>query len=67
MIAAESLGLGTCMLGAVHPFIQNGKAAAKFRKKHGIRCKSREGIFLVMGYPKAEFLKGIRRTFVSVN
>jgi len=67
MIAAESLGLGTCMLGAVHPFIQNGKTAAKFRKKHGIRCKSREGIFLIMGYPKAEFLKGIRRTFVSVN
>ncbi len=67
MIAAESLGLGTCMLGAVHPFIQNGRAAKKFREKHGIRCKSREGIFLIMGYPKAEFLKGIRRTFVSVN
>ena len=27
MIAAESLGLGTCMLGAVHPFIQQGKKA----------------------------------------
>jgi len=67
MIAAESLGLGTCMLGAVHPFIQNGKAAKKFREKHGILCKSREGIFLIMGYPKAEFLKGIRRTFASVN
>jgi len=67
MIAAESLGLGTCMLGAVHPFIQNGRAAKKFREKQGIRCKSREGIFLIMGYPKAEFLKGIRRTFVSVN
>jgi len=67
MIAAESLGLGTCMLGAVHPFIQSGKAARKFREKHGIRFKSREGLFLIMGYPKAEFLKGIRRGFASVN
>jgi nitroreductase len=45
MIAAESLGLGTCMLGAKHPLIQNGKAAQKFREKHGIRYKSREGLF----------------------
>jgi len=61
MLAAESLGLGTCMLGAIHPFIQNGKAASRFREKHGIRFKSREGLFVIMGYPKAEFLRGIRR------
>jgi len=67
MIAAESLGLGTCMLGAVHPFIQNGKAAKKFREKHSIRFKSREGLFLIIGYPRAEYLKGIRRTFASVS
>ena len=67
MIAAESLGLGTCMLGAVHPFIQSGKAARKFREKHGIRFKSREGIFLAFGYHKVEFLKGIRRSFASIN
>ena len=66
MIAAESLGLGTCMLGAVHPMIQNGGAARKFREKHGIRYKSREGIFLIMGYPKAAFLKGIRRDFATL-
>lgn len=67
MLAAESLGLGTCMLGAIHPMIQSGGAARKFREAHGIRCKSREGIFLIMGYPKPEFLKGIRRSFASVN
>ena len=66
MIAAESLGLGTCMLGAVHPFIQSGNAAKKFREKHGIRFKSREGLFLIMGYPKVEYVKGIRRSFASV-
>lgn len=63
MIAAESLGLGTCMLGAVHPFIQSGSAARKFREKHGIRCKSREGLFLAIGYPAIRFRKGIHRTF----
>jgi Fe-S-cluster-containing hydrogenase component 2 len=66
MIAAESLGLGTCMLGAVHPLIQNGGAARKFREKYGIRYKSREGIFIIMGYPKATYLKGIRRDFATL-
>ncbi len=66
MLAAESLGLGTCMLGAIHPMIQSGGAAKKFREAHGIRYKSREGIFLIMGYPKAEYLKGIRRSFAGL-
>lgn len=64
--AAESLGLGTCMLGAMHPMIQSGGAARKFREAHGIKFKSPEGIFLILGYPKAEFLKGVRRGFASV-
>ena len=67
MIAGESLGLGTCMLGAVHPLIQNGKKARKFRQKHGIRFKSREGLFVIFGYPVLKFEKGIRRTFADVN
>jgi Fe-S-cluster-containing hydrogenase component 2 len=66
MIAAESLGLGTCMLGAVHPFIQNGKKGKKFREKHGIRYKSKEGLFVAFGYPAVKYRKGIRRTFASV-
>jgi nitroreductase/NAD-dependent dihydropyrimidine dehydrogenase PreA subunit len=67
MLAAESLGLGTCMLGAIHPFIQTGKAARKFREKHGIRYKSTGGLFLIMGYPSVEYRKGIRRSFAWVN
>lgn len=67
MHAAESLGLGTCMLGAIHPFIQSGGAAKKFREKHGIRFKSREGLCLVIGYPKFKYQHGIRRTFANVD
>ncbi|MCX6223692.1 MAG: nitroreductase family protein [Bacteroidia bacterium] len=67
MLAAESLGLGTCMLGGVHPFIQSGSAAAKFRKDHGIRYKSREGLILIIGYPAVKYKMGIARSFANVD
>lgn len=66
MIAAESLGLGTCMLGAVHPLIQNGGKAKLLREKYGIKFKSREGLFVIFGHPQVKYHKGIRRTFASV-
>lgn len=65
MLAAESLGLGTCMLGAIHPLIQNGSPAKKFRQEQGIKYKSREGLFVILGYPAVEYNKGITRTFAS--
>ena len=67
MLAAESLGLGTCMLGGVHPFIQSGRAAAKFRKAQGIRFKSREGLILIIGYPAVKYRMGIERSFANVD
>jgi Nitroreductase len=67
MLTAESLGLGTCMLGAIHPMIQNGKAAKKFRETHNIRCKSRDGLFVIMGYPAIQFSRGIKRSFAAVD
>jgi len=66
MLAGESLGLGTCMLGAIHPFIQTGSKAKAFREKYGIRFKSREGLFVIFGYPAVKYHKGVRRTFASV-
>jgi len=66
MYAAESLGLGTCMLGAIHPFIQSGGGAKKFREKYGIRHTSREGLFVIFGYPSVKYREGLKRTFASV-
>lgn len=66
MLAAEALGLGTCMLGAIHPMIQSGKKAKIFREKHGIKYPSREGIFVIFGYPDIQYHKGVRRTFASI-
>ena len=67
MLAAESLGLGTCMLGAVHPFLQSGFGVKDFRNKYNIRFKSREGLILIMGYPRVKYTKGVRRTFANVD
>lgn len=67
MLAGESLGLGTCMLGAVHPFIQNGKKAKRFREKWGIKYPSREGLFVIFGYSNVHFKKGVKRTFADIH
>ena len=67
MQAAEALGLGTCMLGGVHPLIQNGKKAKKLREKYNIKYTSREGLFLAVGYPSFRFRKGIQRSFADIS
>jgi ferredoxin len=67
MLAGESLGLGTCMLGAIHPFIQNGKKAKQFREKWGIKFPSREGLFVIFGYADVHYNKGVKRTFADIH
>ncbi|HOY30786.1 MAG TPA: nitroreductase family protein [Bacteroidales bacterium] len=66
MIAGESLGLGTCMLGGIHPMIQYSRKGKKFREAQGIRFPSREGLFVIFGYPAVKYSKGLHRTFASV-
>jgi len=66
MYAAEALGLGTCMIGAIHPLLQYGGAAKKLRNKYGIKYKSQEGIFVLFGYPSVKYRKGLKRTFASI-
>lgn len=66
MIAGESLGLGTCMLGAMHPFIQNGKKARQFRERWGIKYPSREGLVVIFGYSAVKYKQGVKRSFADV-
>jgi len=66
MYAAESLGLGTCMLGAIHWAFQYGGDAKKLREKYGVRYKSQTGIVVIFGYPSVKYRKGLKRTFASV-
>jgi nitroreductase len=65
MLVAESLGLGTCMIGSINPFLKRG--ASSLKKKYKINPKNRNGIFLIIGYPKVKYHKGIKRTFAKVS
>lgn len=64
-IAAESLGLGSCMIGCIGPFISKG--GNKLKSKYGINQKNQDGIFVIFGYPKFKYQKAIKRTFAKIN
>jgi nitroreductase/ferredoxin len=64
MIAAESLGLGSCMIGSIAPFLKYGNK--KLKTKYGIHPKMTQGIAVIFGYPKYKFHHTINRTFASV-
>lgn len=64
MIAAESLGIGSCMIGSIHPMISYG--AKNLKKKWQLPIKSSGGIFIVFGFPKYKFKSVIKRSFASV-
>jgi len=63
MIAAESLGVGTCMLGFPAPLLKRSK---KLLAKYCIPPKSPIGIMVIFGYPAIKFRRGIRRRFAEV-
>ncbi len=64
MLAAESMGLGTCMIGSIHPIIQYG--AKKLKQKWNIPSKAPSGIVVIFGYPKYKYTSGIKRSFANV-
>lgn len=64
MLAGESLGLGSCMIGSISPFLEH--SGKKIKAKYGINKNSRQGIFVIFGYPKYKYQKAIKRTFGKV-
>ena len=62
MLAAESFGLGSCMLGTTAGL----NYAKPFKQKYGIPPKNKIGLALVLGYPAEEFRRGVRRQLASV-
>lgn len=63
MLVAESLGLGSCMIGTVAPCFKQSK---KLRDKYGIPPKSHQGMMVIFGYPDIHFKKAIIRRFADV-
>jgi nitroreductase/NAD-dependent dihydropyrimidine dehydrogenase PreA subunit len=63
MVAAESLGLGTCMLGfAPFPF----RYSRKVRKRWGLPRKIQAGLCVIVGHPAIRPKRGMRRRFAQV-
>lgn len=63
MVAAEAMGLGTCMIGCVAPVLERRK---DLMKKHGLPVGHIPKIVLILGYPAVHFRKAIHRRFLSV-
>jgi ferredoxin len=64
MLAAESLGLGSCMIGSIAPFLVRG--GKKVKKKYGIPQYAKSGIAVIFGYPRFRYHRAIRRTLGRV-
>ena len=64
MLAGESLGLGSCMIGSISPFLEH--SGKKIKAKYGINKNSKQGIFIIFGYPRNKYQKAIKRTFGKV-
>lgn len=63
MIAGHSLGLGSCMIGAVCPILKYDR---KIKSKWGIPLRNQLGIVVIFGYPDFHYQRAIRRRFRRV-
>jgi ferredoxin len=64
MLAAESMGLGTCMIGCSAPVVGRRR---ELLKKYGLPEGNSPKIVLIMGYHASPHRKAIRRSFQSLN
>lgn len=64
MLAAESAGLGTTMIGAAAPIMMR---KPELCRQLGIPEGNRPAIALIAGYPAVHFRRGVQRHFSSVS
>lgn len=62
-IAAEALGLGTCIIGSVGAMFENN---SHLRKKYGIEKTDKVGTAFILGYPVIKYRKAFQRNFKEV-
>lgn len=63
MLAAQSLGLGSCMIGSIS-FLLN--ANKKVKQKYGIPIKNKKGIMVIFGYPALKYKYTLRRRLAGI-
>lgn len=64
MLAAESLGLGSTIIGGAPPILQRNRALCQ---KLGIPAGNKPAVTLIMGHPATEFKRSVRRRFAWVD
>jgi ferredoxin len=64
-LAAESLGLGSCMIGSVAPVLKS--CGRRFKQKYGMNPKGKDGIVVIFGYPKVKYHRAIKRTLAKIH
>ncbi|MFO0845267.1 MAG: nitroreductase family protein [Gemmataceae bacterium] len=63
MLAAQSLGLGSCLIGTMVAL----NHAPRLKAKYGIPKANQAGLGLILGHPRTAFHRGVRRPFASVH
>jgi ferredoxin len=63
MVAAQALGLGSCMIGTVAPFLNREKRVAA---AWGVPKGDKLALALILGHPAVRPTRGIRRRFAGV-
>jgi len=64
MLAAESLGLGSTIIGGAPPILQRNRA---LRRRLGIPDSNTPSVALILGHPAVRFHKTIRRRFAHLS
>ncbi len=62
MLAAEALGLGSCLLGTAVALNHDKKLKAQY----GIPAENKAGLSMALGYPAVKFRQGVKRRLASV-
>lgn len=62
MLAAESLGLGTTMIGGAPPLLQRNRALCR---RLGIPDGNKPSLALIVGHPAVTYRRAIRRRFLE--
>ena len=64
MITAQTLGLGSCMLGT--PSLLLNLFGKRMKEKYGIPLKSKSGIMVIFGHPSIKYSHALKRRFAKI-